>query len=157
MKSESEERLRSGIGFTNLVTNRIIMNSKNAIKIILVFLIGLLLFHFGILMKIIPYDITWGGFLKNDSEMYKFESVSVLIILFFGFILLIKGAYIKQYLPPKAVNVSLWGFFVLFGLNTIGNAFAETYLEKSFAILTLALFYLLWVILRPSLNKQEFK
>ncbi len=40
-------------------------------------------FHFLILLKIIPYDITWGGRLKSDEEMFVFETISIIVNLFF--------------------------------------------------------------------------
>ena len=42
-------------------------------------------FHLGILLKIIPYEITWGGRLKDDAEMYVFETISILINFIFCF------------------------------------------------------------------------
>ncbi|MCC9168791.1 hypothetical protein [Pontibacter harenae] len=103
-----------------------------------------------ILFKVIPYEITWGGRLKSDSEMYLFESVSLAINLFLGLILLIKGAYVKQVLPLKIVDIALWAFLVLFILNTIGNMVAETNFEKFFAIITLVFAILIWIILNKS-------
>jgi len=106
------------------------------------------LFHLSILAKIIPYELTWGGRLENDQEMYVFEILSVLINLFFAFILLIKGGYVRSYISMKVVNAFLWVFLILFVLNTVGNVFAKTLIEKSFAILTLLFSYLIWLILR---------
>ena len=37
----------------------------------------LLVFHFLILLKIVPYNIIWGGRLKSNKEMYRFETVSI--------------------------------------------------------------------------------
>lgn len=123
------------------------MNSKTAIKIILGVLVPVMLFHLSIILKIVPYEFTWGGKLKNDSEMYVFETISILINLFLFSILLIKGMYLKAFIPMKIVNIALWVFLVLFGLNTIGNLLAETNFEKFFAILTLVLSFLIWIIL----------
>ena len=111
-------------------------------------LVAVMLFHLSIMLTIIPYEITWGGKLKSTEEMYVFETVSMIINLFLFTILLIKGRFLKQLLSIKAINVILWVFFALFGLNTIGNALAETNFEKFFAILTLSSSYLLWIILR---------
>lgn len=129
------------------------MNQKVAIKIMLGLLISVIVFHLCITLKIIPYEITWGGRLKNDAEMYVFESISIIINLFLGLTLLIKGQYLKPVMPIKAVNIILWCFFILFGLNTIGNVFAKTTFEKSFALLTLAFSMLIWIILK-SKSKQ---
>ncbi len=107
------------------------------------------------MLKIVTYEITWGGRLKNDFEMYIFETISVIINLFLFWILLIKGNYLRAFISMKIVNITLWVFFILFGLNTIGNIFAKTYFEKLFALLTVVFSILLWIILRkkPRHNK----
>ena len=128
---------------------------RTAANIMLV-IIGLVtLFHLALLLKIIPYNIAWGGRLTNDSEMYVFESVSIIINLFLGLTLLVKANYIKQLLPKKAVNIILWVFVVIFALNTVGNAFAKTNFEKYFAILTLSSSILIWIILKAKNNHAE--
>lgn len=130
------------------------MNQRNAIKIMLGLLIVVIIFHLSIILQIIPYEITWGGKLKSDAEMYVFETISIIINLFLGLILLIKGSYVKRIISLKAVHILLWGFFVLFGLNTVGNVFAKTNFEKSLAILTLISSILIWVILKPKNNEH---
>ena len=124
------------------------MKSITAIKIMLTLLSAVVLFHFAILVKLIPYDITWGGRLKTDQEMYVFESLSIIMNLFLILVLLVKGSVVRFSLPMKFVNVVLWIFLVLFALNTLGNAIAETQFEKSFAIITALSSVLLWFILR---------
>jgi hypothetical protein len=109
---------------------------------------AIMLFHLSIILKIVPYEITWGGRLKNDSEMYVFEMISILINLILGLTLLIKGSYIKQIVSLKIVTITLWIFLILFGLNTIGNVFAKTNFEKIFTVLTLSSSILLWIILK---------
>lgn len=110
-------------------------------------------FHLCILIKIIPYEITWGGRLKSDAEMYVFESISIVVNLFLGLVLLIKGGFVRQLISSKVVNVILWAFFILFLLNTIGNVFAKTNFEKFFAVVTLAFSLLIWNILRKESDK----
>lgn len=122
--------------------------STHAIKIVLGIIIAVTLFHLGIIIKLIPYQITWGGRLKNDTEMYIFESVSILINLFLSLVLCMKGNYISYKLSDKLITLVLWLFIILFALNTLGNLFAKTILEKTFALLTLILSFLLWQIVR---------
>jgi len=129
------------------------MNPRLAIKIMLWLLVAVVFFHLSIVLKIIPYEITWGGRLKNDTEMYVFESISILINLFLFFVLLIKGNYLTEIIPMKIVNIILWIFLFLFGLNTIGNIFAETNFEKFFTLLTLVSAILLWTMLKK--NKKR--
>jgi len=128
------------------------MDSRKAIKIILGLIVGIVIFHLSIILKITPYDIAWGGKLNSDSEMYVFESISILVLLLLGWILLMRGEFIKSILPKKWINIALWIFLILFALNTFGNLFAATSFEKSFAALTLTLSTLLGIILlrKPS-------
>lgn len=106
------------------------------------------LFHLFIIIKVIPYEITWGGRLKNDSEMYVFETVSIIINSLYIFILLQKGNLIRTVINNRTVTISLWIFFVIFSLNTLGNIFAKTTFEKFFTILTFINAILLWKIIR---------
>ena len=124
------------------------MTSKLAIKIMLLLITLITLFHLAILIKIIPYEITWGGRLKNDSEIYVFETISIIFNIFLGMILLIKGERLPDFIPMKVVNIILWVFLILFGLNTIGNIFAKTLFEKILAIVTLSFSYLIFIIFR---------
>jgi len=122
------------------------MNKKTIIKIMLGFLIAVILFHLSIILKIVPYDIAWGGRLTNDPEMYLFETISITILVFLCVILLVKGTYLKPIIPMKIVDIILWGFLIIFTLNTIGNVLARTNFEKFFAILTFGFSIFLWII-----------
>jgi hypothetical protein len=79
--------------------------SKYSIKIFLGLLLSVILFHICIILKIIPYDIAWGGRLTNDAEMYVFETISILINIFLSIILLMKDNIIKYKLSDKVINV----------------------------------------------------
>jgi len=114
-----------------------------------IFLISLVTaFHLCLIVKLIPYDIAFGGRLKTDIEMYTFETISIFINLFLISILLIKGNYLKFQLNDKLINIVLWIFFFIFILNTIGNLLAKTSFEKAFSVLTLILAILIWNILK---------
>lgn len=125
----------------------------NAINLLLGLLSIVVVFHILIILKVIPYNITWGGRLNTDEQMYWFEAVSILINLFLGFILLVKGRYIKFSLKEKTLNIVLWIFLIQYILNTIGNIIAQTSIEKIFALLTLIFASLIWVILRNKTSK----
>ncbi|MFT6865822.1 MAG: hypothetical protein ACJA08_000647 [Cyclobacteriaceae bacterium] len=124
------------------------MSKKTAINLMLGFVAAVTLFHLSILLKITPYEITWGGRLKSDEEMYVFETISIGINLILGLALLLKGAYLKPIISLKIVRAILWIFLLLFALNTVGNIFAETTFEKSLSVLTLGFVALIWIILR---------
>ena len=124
------------------------MNLKTTIKIFLGLLFSVIVFHTCIMLRIIPYNIAWGGRLTNDNEMYVFETISILINLFLCWVLLMKGDFIIFKFSDKIVKVILWTFFGLFVLNTVGNIFAKTNFEKLFAILTGLSAFLIWNIIR---------
>lgn len=124
------------------------MNINTQIKIFLGLLFFVIIFHICIIMKIIPYNIAWGGRLTNDNEMYVFESISILINLFLSWLLLMKGEFVQFKFPDNTVNLILWIFFGLFILNTVGNIFAKTNFEKLFALLTGLSALLIWNILK---------
>ncbi|MNJ91862.1 hypothetical protein D3C87_95170 [compost metagenome] len=125
-----------------------IISTKNAFRILFGLLSVVILFHLLILVKIIPYEITWGGRLQSDREMYVFEGISIALNVFLIWMLSLKAKKVKNWF----VSFVLWFFCVLFLLNTIGNLFAETLLEKSFSVLTLLSALLLLRILLK--NKQ---
>jgi hypothetical protein len=114
------------------------------------FILGILaLFHIAILMGIVlfdyvPIEFLWGGQMKTVTQLVNFEIVSLLTTAIFIFLLLIRSKWIN--LPKLLIvtRIAMWMVFVLFLLNTIGNALAETKFERLFAIVSgvLALLFL---------------
>jgi membrane protease YdiL (CAAX protease family) len=125
---------------------------NNLIKLFLGLLFLVILFHIGIITKIIPYNIAWGGRLTNDTEMYVFETISILVNTFLSWILLMKGNFVKYKFSEIIVQIFLWVFFALFVINTVGNIFAKTNSEKLFAIVTGIFAFLIW-----NMQKQKKK
>lgn len=83
------------------------MTIKFSVNLTLGLLLAVILFHLLIITKIIPYENTWGGRLQSDSEMYLFETISIVINLIFGFVLLMKGGHVKPYLNQRLINIIL--------------------------------------------------
>lgn len=123
------------------------MKVNTSIRLMLLLLSLITVFHLSIVVKLIPYDIAWGGRLTSDQEMYIFETISIVINLFLISVLFIKAGYLKIRVNGKVINTVLWIFFFLFILNTIGNILAKTTFEKLFSALTLVLAVLIWNIL----------
>ena len=89
-----------------------------------------LLLHFSILIKIIPYNLVWGGRLKSEKEMFRFEIFSILINSLFVFVILMQMSFLTIGMPKKLITYSLWLMTVLFLLNTLGNVTSKNKLEK---------------------------
>lgn len=104
-------------------------NKSFAIKTSIFISISVLVFHFLVLLGVIPETIVWGGNIETKTQLYIMESISILINLFMLFILLMKGNYIKQYFSEKSINTIIAIFAILFVLNTVGNLMAKTTTE----------------------------
>jgi hypothetical protein len=102
---------------------------KITINIILLLIGFIIIFHFLVLTQTIPFNIVWGGKLKNESEMIRLETISITINILLIFVILIKGNYLKLNFSVKLLNAILWLFILLFALNTIGNLLAESSIE----------------------------
>jgi hypothetical protein len=103
---------------------------QQAIKIMLVLLGTVMVFHILVITQVIPYNIVWAGKLKSIKDMYQFEGSSIFINLMLILILLARGQYIQLPVSQQFISIVLWLFVLLFALNTVGNLFAKTNFEK---------------------------
>lgn len=124
--------------------------TENSIRILVGVLFLVTAFHLCLIVKLIPYNIAWGGRLTNDTEMYVYEAVSIFINLFFMAVVLMKGNYLKWRWNEKLINAILWIFFFIFILNTIGNLLSNSSFEKLFSVVTLFLTLLIWNVLKKN-------
>ena len=124
-------------------------NRSTPIILLLAVTILSLIFHLLIIIGVIPYALTWGGKLESTKEMLVFETISIVINLFFIHTLLQKGSYIRSTYSKKFIRIILWVFFILFILNTAGNIQAVTTFEKCLTVVTgLNAVLLLMILLR---------
>jgi hypothetical protein len=107
------------------------MNMTDVAQIgLIVLLSASLVFHFGVILKIVPYKIVCGGRLKSDTEMYRFEIVSVLINCLFLFVILVQSGMLFVVVPQKIMTVVLWIMAALFLFNTFGNVVSKNRMER---------------------------
>ncbi|WP_435356809.1 hypothetical protein [Emticicia sp. SJ17W-69] len=97
---------------------------------LLVILSICIIFHVLVLVKTIPYKIVWGSRLTNDTDMYKFETVSLVLNAFFLLVALLEAEFLEFEFPERILNYILWGMFVLFLFNIFGNIQSKNTLEK---------------------------
>lgn len=97
---------------------------------LIVILAVFLVFHFLIILKIIPYNIVWGGRLKSDKEMYRFETVSILVNAILLLVILAYSNMLPIALPKTATTIIWWVMAALFALNTVGNIVSKNKLEQ---------------------------
>ena len=87
-------------------------------------------FHILILFKVIPYNMVWGGRLKTNAAMYRFETISLLLNAVFLIIVLIRSGYINIQVNNMVLTILCWIMAVLFLINTVGNIFSKNKWEK---------------------------
>ncbi len=117
---------------------------KNNIRLLLALNALVILFHACILIQLIPFTITWGGRLESSEEMYRFETMSIVVNLFFAWVLLMKGKYVSFSFSERKTTIILWIYVGVFILGTIGNFFAKSYFEKGFSVITGIFAFVLW-------------
>ncbi|CAN5787144.1 hypothetical protein BH11BAC3_BH11BAC3_47220 [soil metagenome] len=113
----------------------------------------IIIFHFLILLQIIPFENVWGGKLKSIEEIYVYESISIVVNCLLILTILVKGQMINPNISPKFINTLLWIFVILFILNTLGNLTSKTSLETIIATPLTFIFALL--CLRIVINTNE--
>jgi len=97
---------------------------------LLTILTAFLIFHICVLFRLIPYKMVWGGRLKSDTEMYRFEIFSIFINSFFLFVILVQAGVLNFNLQRNLMTIILWAMSVLFLFNTIGNITSKNKIER---------------------------
>jgi len=121
----------------------------------LILLTLVLFYHLLILTELISYQVAWGGRLETKSQMYSFETVSIIVNLIIITVILIKGGYIKTKISARIINILLWILTAIFVLNTIGNIFSNNFLEM--IIFTPLTFISSILCYRMAIEKKDIK
>jgi len=103
---------------------------KAALNTLIIILLLVTFFHASVLIGFLPYEMVWGGKIKNAQEMKVFETISIIVNLFLISTLFFKGDYLKHEIKPKIIDTVIWIFAGIFVLNTLLNLFSENEFEK---------------------------
>lgn len=102
-----------------------------------------LIYHFLIITQVIGYVNIWGGQLQSIEQMYVFESFSIAVQTIL--LIIILRFDLKQVKRKKFWKYFFLTFTFLMLLNTVGNIFAKSNIERYlFTVITLlnsGLFY----------------
>ena len=106
----------------------------------LAILSAVVLFHVLVVSGIVPKTIVWGGRISDPAQVVRAEIVSIMILLVTAAIVAMRWRSLAQGAPNVVLAVGTWVLVGLFALNTVGNRFAKTLLERAvFTPLTLLL------------------
>jgi hypothetical protein len=89
-----------------------------------------IVFHILVLIEIIPYQMVWGGRLRDIDEMRVFEVGSLIVTLSMLFVIGIQAGILPGRIHPKVTTVLLWVMGALFLINTVGNLFSLNGTER---------------------------
>ena len=130
-----------------------IISFQVAIWTVIVLSCVIIIFHFFVLLQVIPFENVWAGKLKSVQEMYVYESISLVINFLLILIVLVKGQVINLKISSKTIDAFLWIFVIIFSLNTLGNLSSKTNLETIIATpLTFIFALLCW---RIAINRKK--
>lgn len=107
-----------------------LLTRRFAIDGLLLILSLVVLFHLLVIVSVIPYDIVWGGKLKDVSQMRAFEAISIVLNLIMLAVVAIHAGILELTVNPVIIKIALWTMFVLFLVNTFANMLSEDEREK---------------------------
>ncbi len=107
-----------------------VLNIKTAGTGLLILMSATLVLHHLIIVRVVPYDIFWGGQVESETtNMLMMEIVAVSVLaLFIGITIL------KAFHPTKhrvLAKVGMWIIFAYLLLNTAGNLSSNQIIEKT--------------------------
>ena len=88
------------------------------------------IFHILVLTGTIPYSTVWGNRLSSRSQMYRFETVSILINILILWVVATRGGYLRAVLSRGTNHIVLWVLAGYFALNAVGNLASTSQFEQ---------------------------
>jgi hypothetical protein len=117
-----------------------LISERFAIRSLLFTFSIVIVFHLLVLLQVIPYTIVGGGRIENKTQMFRAEFLALATNMLMLAIVAAKAGFLKWQLSFKAYRIIFWIMTLLFLLNTIGNLFSKSEIEKAiFTPLTLLL------------------
>jgi hypothetical protein len=112
-----------------------------------------ILFHFLVILGVVPYDIVWGGRAVDASQLLKLEAVSISINMLILGITVSSIRHRKTGKHYMLFKIFFWLLTILFSVNTLGNLASKNKLEMM--IFTPVTFLLALLCLRLALVKKS--
>jgi hypothetical protein len=103
-------------------------------RVLMLLLALLMVMHVLLLARVIPYDVVWGGNIKDESQFYVFEITALVLSALFLLIAAIKLGYIRAPGLRRAADIGMWIVFAYFAMNIITNLTARSSWEKAIFI-----------------------
>jgi len=99
-------------------------------KILMGLLVLLMVMHVLILARVIPYEVVWGGSIKDETQLYVFEISALILNGLFLIITAINLGHIRAPKLNRVADIGMWMVFAYFAMNIIGNLNSGVSWEK---------------------------
>lgn len=130
---------------------KIPLSAKAAGNTVAVIMSAFIIFNILILTGLIPYNVVWGGMIKDAGDMIKFEVVTMFMLSLFLTVILLKTHYTKPGLLRNTAGVFTWVIFAYLILNTALNLLSGVTVEK--LVFTPVTIILALLVLRLAVEK----
>lgn len=107
-----------------------IISESAAGKSLLALLSAIMLFHVLVIINVIPYEIIWGGRIRNRRELINLELISIIVNAIMIFVVLIRTGMVGFSIRRRWMRLLFWMMFAFFLLNTLGNLVSLNQVEK---------------------------
>ena len=107
-----------------------IISESAAGKSLLTLLTAIMLFHVLVIINVIPYEIIWGGRIRNRRELINLELISIIVNAIMIFVVLIRTGMVGFSIRRRWMRLLFWMMFAFFLLNTLGNLVSLNQVEK---------------------------
>lgn len=107
-----------------------VISESAAGKSLLALLSAIMLFHVLVIINVIPYEIIWGGRIRNRRELINLELISIIVNAIMIFVLLIRTGMVGFSITRRWMRLLFWIMFAFFLLNTLGNLVSLNQVEK---------------------------
>jgi len=107
-----------------------IISESAAAKSLLALLSAIMLFHVLVIINVIPYEIIWGGRIRNRRELINLELISIIVNAIMIFVVLIRTRMVGFSIRRRWMRLLFWMMFAFFLLNTLGNLVSLNQVEK---------------------------
>jgi hypothetical protein len=98
-----------------------LLSEKLAARVLMFIFSVSMVFHILVVLQVIPFQMVWGGRLKDKNQMILFETFSLVITTIMLLVVGIQLGLLKTKISYKVIRVCLLIMTALFVLNTVGN------------------------------------
>ena len=107
------------------------ISNQTAAVLALSILGAMVVFHTLVVAGVLPTNIVMGGRVDDSAQVRKMEIGAIVMTLVAGLVFALRWRSIASGSPSLILAIAIWAITGLFALNTVGNLFAKTIVERA--------------------------